>query len=85
MDMYDQYIEDYVCGFNHAALLAEYAPEALSEIEQGSIANDDYLEGFFAGREFYQMEQEHHYELAQLESIRESSRDREFDLDLEIE
>jgi hypothetical protein len=81
MDLQEQYIEDYASGFNDAALLAEYEPALLADIDQSNNPVTDYFEGFFAGKEQYEREQEQSRELDELQALR--SRGRSHDIEKE--
>ncbi|NOT91959.1 hypothetical protein [Ferruginibacter sp.] len=83
MDLQEQYIEDYTSGFNHAYILAEYSPELLADIDQSNNPVNDYFEGFFAGKEHYQMEQEQSKELDELGVLRSNSKDRDKEFERE--
>ena len=78
MDLQEQYIEEYASGFNDAAILAIHAPDMLHEIEQDNNPQTDYFEGFFAGKDYYQ-EQQQSKELEELDGLRNRSKDRDIE------
>jgi hypothetical protein len=84
MNMYDQNIEDYVSGFNHAVVLAEYEPEVLADSPISHDEMDDFAKGFAEGKEHIAREQQE-AEIALIEemmAIRNSTKERDNDLEL---
>jgi len=82
MNIYDQNIEDYVSGFNHAALIAEYAPEVLLDSPEPSAEMDDFAKGFAEGKAYIEMEREQAElrVIEELESIRSASKELDKEL-----
>lgn len=83
MDIYDQNIEDYVAGFNHAIIVSEFAPEAMADSPILNDQMDDYAKGFTGGKEFIEREQEQS-NLSIMEEM-EAIRDAAKQLDKELE
>jgi hypothetical protein len=69
---------DFVHGFNNAYLIAEYEPDLLMNISAGDNPENEYFDGFFAGKAQWQEEQE----LQQLSSLREQQNKRDLEQDI---
>lgn len=72
----------YILGFNNGYLLAKYEPGLMAKIIKDLRPSDDYLTGFFSGKQEYEQEHERG-QLSELEQLRNKSRDREQGLDIE--
>jgi len=70
----------YIQGFNSGYLLAKHEPTLLSKIAAGLAPATDYLEGFFSGKEEYELENTRS-QLDDLNRIRNQSKGRENDLE----
>jgi hypothetical protein len=74
--------KNYTVGFNNGYLIAKFEPLLTEKITQNLQPNNEYLEGFFSGKEEY----EHEKSLEQfneLQRLRNGSKDRELDLEQE--
>lgn len=69
-------------GFNHGYLLARYEPGLLASVVKNVSPGGDYLEGFFSGKEEYELEQTK-TRLDELSRLRDNAKDRGQDLDRE--
>lgn len=74
--------KDYTQGFNHAAILAEYRPELLADIEQNNNPISSYYDGFFSGKEFFQSELSKAEQFSELQSLRNKSQERDNEREL---
>lgn len=73
---------DYAKGFNHSMILADWRPELLNDILPSLNPTNTYFEGFFAGKEQWDLEQTNQ-ELTELENLRENNRSNERELERE--
>jgi hypothetical protein len=71
---------DFAKGFNHSIILAEFRPELLNEIIPSINPTNTYFDGFFAGKEQWEVEQTNQ-QLQKLNSLREKGRSNEMDLE----
>lgn len=67
---------EYTLGFNHAAILADFAPEILNDISQVNNEVSDYFDGFFAAKEYYKAEIEQTQNENTFQKIRNDSKDQ---------
>jgi len=74
--------QQFIKGFNNGYVLAKHEPDLLSKIVQNISSTNDYLTGFFSGKEEYEIEYSH-TQLQDLKRIRSQSRDRGYDLERE--
>lgn len=74
---------DFVQGFNNAYLIAEYEPDVLAQISLANNVQNEYFDGFFAGKVQWEREQGQS-QTNELEKIRNRSRDRENDLERDL-
>ena len=66
----------YIKGFNSGYFLAKYMPTLLAKIVKNVTPANDFVEGFFSGKEEYELE----YSLTQLDELnllRNKSENRE--------
>ena len=68
--------KQYIKGFNHGYLLTKYEPGLVNQLTKTLQPKTDYLDGFFSGKEEYELEQN----LAQLRDLRDKGRERSRDL-----
>lgn len=73
---------EFTLGFNHASYLSDFAPEVLADIVPANNESNDYFDGFFSGKHFFEMEKQQNQEEAELQAIRNSS--KEIDTELEL-
>jgi hypothetical protein len=66
-------------GFNHGYLLARYEPGLLASVVKNVSPTGDYLEGFFSGKEEYEIEQTRD-PLVELSRLRDHAKERDHDL-----
>jgi len=71
---------EFTIGFNHAMVLAGARPELFEDIVQSVNPNNSYFDGFFSGKEQYELE-ETTRQLDELDNLREESNDRDEDFD----
>lgn len=67
-------------GFNHSAILAEFRPDLLNDILPSINPKNTYFDGFFAGKEEWELEQKNK-QLEKLSNLRESERSNERELE----
>lgn len=72
----------YIRGFNQGYLLARYEPSLLAMVVKNVSPAGDYLQGFFSGKEEYELEQSQ-TRLDELSRLREETKDRDHDLERE--
>ena len=71
--------EQYVRGFNHGYLLTKHVPDLVGKLVVSLKApTNDYLSGFFSGKEEYELELKHE-KLDDLDQIRRKANDQEYD------
>jgi hypothetical protein len=70
----------YTRGFNNGYVLAKYEPGLLSKIIKNLRPVNDYLEGFFSGKDLYELELIQG-QLKNLDNIRIRMEDRNIDLE----
>jgi hypothetical protein len=73
----------FIKGFNNGYMLKKYEPNLLHIIVDNLRPTNDYLAGFFAGKEEFELENSHK-ELDELRVLRKGSRDKENDLDKDV-
>ncbi|MDP3666058.1 MAG: hypothetical protein Q8R50_05210 [Sediminibacterium sp.] len=73
---------EYVRGFNNAYLLAEHEPQLLADITRSVNPSNEYFEGFFSGKEEWELEQSKD-QLNELEQLREQEQPEEQNRDIE--
>lgn len=75
--------EQYVRGFNHGYLLTKHVPDLVGKLTASLKAStNDYLSGFFSGKEEYELELKQE-RLDELDQIRRKANDREHDRGLD--
>ena len=74
--------KEFVRGFNDAYILAAHEPVLLSDMSRSLNPTNDFFEGFFAGKDQWQIEQEKSNE-RELSALRNRSKERERDSDKE--
>lgn len=72
---------EFVTGFNHAYILAVHEPSLLEQITPKENPNNEYFDGFFAGKEEWHREQQQKDQLNELQAIRNNSIDHSRDLE----
>jgi hypothetical protein len=73
--------QQYIRGFNHGYLMTKYLPNLVAKlIKNIKEATNDYLAGFFSGKEEYELEMT----IGQLNELKQL-RNRANDKDLEID
>lgn len=71
----------YINGFNHGYLLTKHEPDLVSKITQTVRPTNDYLSGFFSGKQEWELELTQ-MQLQDLSRLREQSREhRDLDRD----
>lgn len=66
----------YIQGFNHGYLLTKHLPDLVTKlVKQIKETTNDYLSGFFSGKEEYELENSRE-QLRQLKNIRNKSLER---------
>lgn len=66
----------YIKGFNNGYLLSKHEPDLTGKLTQTLQPTGEYLEGFFSGKEEYEIEIRQ-IKLQELQSLRNKDRDRE--------
>lgn len=69
----------YVRGFNHGYILAKYLPELVTKLIKTVAPITDYTEGFFSGKEEYEIEYTR-AQIDELNNLRNRSKDQDRDL-----
>jgi hypothetical protein len=73
--------QQYICGFNQGYLMTKHLPDLTAKLIKRIDRNaGDYSAGFFSGKEEYELEATR-TQLNELRNIRNSSNEREHDLD----
>ena len=72
----------FAVGFNNGYLLAKYEPSLLSKIIKNVQPSAGYLEGFFSGKEEYELEN-NRSQMDDINRLRNISRDRDHELERE--
>jgi hypothetical protein len=72
--------QQFVTGFNNGYLLAKHEPDLLTKLVKTLEPKNDYLSGFFSGKEEFELEVQKN-QLNELGNIRNKSKDRNLDLD----
>jgi hypothetical protein len=72
----------YVRGFNHGYTLAKDIPDLVAKIVKQLSPENDYLSGFFSGKEEWELEQ-NRIRLDELKQLRNQSKERGYDLEKE--
>ncbi len=78
MDSEKQYVE----AFNNGYTLSEYEPKLLNALSKNHISSNNYLEGFFAGKEQFELENSK-LNLFELQQLRSKSHNNERDFERE--
>lgn len=73
--------QEYIKGFNHAYLVAEFRPELLQQIVPENNSASDYCDGFFAGKEQWELGKERE-QLEELNNLRDDGKDFERECEL---
>lgn len=73
---------EYIRGFNAASILADYEPELLNEIVPDNNPSDNFFDGFFAGKLYYQQELEQDEQLRDFFTIRNRTNERDDEREL---
>lgn len=76
----DKQHHQYINGFNNGYTLAKHDPGLLSKIVKGLRPATGYLEGFFSGKEEYELEHSRE-QFGNLNNIRNQSQKKDRDLD----
>lgn len=71
---------EFIKGFNHAFLIAEFRPEMLKEIVLDTNQEPDYSLGFVEGIEQFEHDKEK-MQLEELQNLRGNERELERDLE----
>lgn len=66
----------YVLGFNHGYTISKYLPDLITQIVKQLSPINDYLSGFFSGKEEYELELEQ-VQLNELKQLHNQSKDLE--------
>jgi hypothetical protein len=74
--------KEYTSGFNNGYLLSQYEPDLTAKITKDLQANTEYLEGFFSGKEEYEIEKSLQ-QFNELQNLRKGAKDRNKDLEQE--
>lgn len=72
--------ENFIKGFNNGYILSKYEPALLSQLIHTLQPSNNYLEGFFSGKEEFELENSTK-ELDDLHRLRNKSVSRENDLE----
>lgn len=72
----------YTEGFNSGYLLSKHEPDLTTTITQSLQPNTEYLEGFFSGKEEYELENPRK-QLDELLELKNQRKDRGKDLEYE--
>lgn len=72
--------QSYAKGFNRGYLLTKHEPELVYKITRTLNPTNDYLSGFFSGKEEYELEFSRD-QLLKLGNLRERSKNEEQDLE----
>jgi hypothetical protein len=75
--------QQFIKGFNNGYILQKYEPDLLSQLIHTLLPSNWYLEGFFAGKEEYELEQSQK-ELDDLHRLRDQTRGQEHDLEHDV-
>lgn len=70
--------QQYIKGFNHGYTLSRYEPGLTTKIIKNLNPANDYLSGFFSGKEEWELEQSRS-QLDEIQRLRDNSKDREQD------
>lgn len=73
---------EFVRGFNDAYILAAHEPTLLSDMCRSLNPSNDFFDGFFAGKDQWQIEQELNNE-KELGALRSRSKEKDRDADKE--
>ncbi len=65
----------YGVGFNHGYLLEKYMPDLVAKMTKTLVVSDEYTEGFFDGKDEYEIERSEN----ELNDLRNEARDRDRD------
>lgn len=71
----------YMQGFNSGYFLAKFEPGLLSKLLNQLTPVGDYLEGFFSGKEQFELEYTHK-QINELDQLRKNFEDRDKGLEL---
>jgi len=72
--------QQYSTGFNAGYLLAKYDPELLVQVTKNLTPVNDYVQGFFSGKEEYAQEK-NRQQVEELRNIRTHNKERGNELD----
>ena len=72
--------QEYIHGFNHGYLLTKHEPKLVGQLTQTLQPISNYLEGFFSGKEEYEIELSK-TQLNELDQLRNQSKDHERDFE----
>ncbi len=74
--------QQFIVGFNHGYLLTKHLPDLVDKLVKQLLAStNDYLLGFFSGKEEYELEVAR-LELNDLRRIRKDTNDKNLEQDL---
>lgn len=68
--------QQYIQGFNNGYTLARYEPNLVTKITKNLSPTNDYLDGFFSGKEEFELENSRD-QLHSLQKLRDQSKNRE--------
>ncbi len=73
--------QQYIKGFNHGYLLTKHLPDLVAKlVKQLQATTNDYLSGFFSGKEEYELEASRN-ELNMLGNIRKGANNKDLEQD----
>jgi len=75
--------QEYIQGFNHAALIADYEPNFLTNVTLIDDVSSSYFEGFFDFKEHLRQETFINKQMDELGALRQSDKEKEDNLERE--
>jgi hypothetical protein len=74
--------QEYIQGYNHAALISMFRPDVLLTIVKENNPENDYFDGFFSAKEQWELDRKQEQEqLEELYNLRDSERNQERSLE----